>query len=60
MKSISTAYKQIWMVKVFPRNTKCTCSTTWKNLSGIDTYENIHLIQAGIYHAYCKLSSKGH
>ena len=29
-------------------------------LAGIDTYENIRLIQACIYHYYCKSLSKEH
>ena len=46
--------KQVWMVKVLPRNNK-----TWQNLTDIDTCENIRLIQACIYHGYYKIFSKG-
>ena len=61
MKSINNVYKQIWMVKELPINTKCTrCIKTLQNLAGIDAYKNIHLIQACIYHDKCKTSPKWH
>ena len=44
--SKNTAHYQMWMAKLLQRNNKQTCDTILENLSGIDTYENIHLIQA--------------
>ena len=36
----------------------CSLYKTWQNLTDIDTYENIRLIQACIYYGYYKFFSK--
>ena len=60
MKSINRAYKQVWMIEMLPRNTKRPCNEKQgKNLTGIDTCENIRLIQACIYHDYYQCFPKG-
>lgn len=48
MKSINTVFKQIQMIKVLSRN---FFAQKFQNLTDIDSYENILLIQARIYHA---------
>ena len=59
MKSINTVYKQIQMTKVLSRNTKRTfLRKKLQNLTDIDSYENIPLIRARIYHDYCKIYRK--
>ena len=54
MKLINTEHKQIWMVKMLPWNTK-----SLQNLAGIDTFENIHLVQAYNYYNQSKSLFKG-
>lgn len=48
MESVNTAYKQMWTVKVLPRNIKrtCLCHKTLQNLAGIYRFEDIPLTQA--------------
>ena len=53
IKSTNTVYNETWMIEMLQRNTKCYCDTKHgKNLTDIDTSENIRLIEACIYHGY--------
>ena len=61
MKSINIVYKQIWIWLTCCQEIPNTLvAQKLQNLAGINTYEKIHLIQACIYHDYCKTLSKGH
>ena len=55
MKPINNACKQIWIVKVLPRNAQ---RKRLQNLAGIYTHEIIPLIQASSYHGCYKILCK--